>query len=80
MAREERHEQLRIIARNLFAERGFEGVSLDDIASAAGVSKPVIYEHFTDKETLYEEVVAWELEAVFEIVGSHLAEWSPIFP
>lgn len=80
MTKNERREQLQVIAREFFAERGFENVSIDEIAKAAGISKPVVYEHFTDKDTLYEEVVAWELEAMFELIGSHLAEWSPIFP
>jgi AcrR family transcriptional regulator len=34
------------IGRRLFAERGFEGTSIEEIAAQAGVSKPVVYEHF----------------------------------
>ena len=80
MTKAERREQLQIVARDLFALRGYANTSIDEIAAAAGVSKPVVYEHFTDKETLYEEVIAAELECMFEIVGSHLAEWAPVSP
>ena len=42
----ERREQLLGIGRKLFAARGFEGTSIEEIAAQAGVSKPVVYEHF----------------------------------
>ena len=50
MSASERREQLIVVARRLFAERGFEGTSVEEIASRAKVSKPVVYEHFGDKE------------------------------
>lgn len=40
-------------AGRLFAERGFDGTRLDEIAAAAGVTKPILYRHFTDKTALY---------------------------
>jgi transposase len=46
MTGKERREQLVNIGRKLFAERGFEGTSIEEIAAQAGVSKPVVYEHF----------------------------------
>ena len=49
-------------ARRLFAERGFEGTSIEEIAAQAGVSKPVVYEHFGGKEGLYAVVVDREVE------------------
>src|SRR6202012_5956916 len=48
--------------RRLFAERGFEGTSIEEIAAQAGVSKPVVYEHFGGKEGLYAVVVDREVE------------------
>ena len=46
MSASERREQLIDVARRLFAEKGFEGTSIEEIASRAKVSKPVVYEHF----------------------------------
>ena len=40
-------------ARHLFATRGFEGASLDDIAEAAGYTRGAIYRHFANKEDLF---------------------------
>ena len=57
MTGKERREQLLNIGRRLFAERGFEGTSIEEIAAQAGVSKPVVYEHFGGKEGLYAVVV-----------------------
>ena len=62
MTGKERREQLLDIGRSLFAERGFEGTSIEEIAAQAGVSKPVVYEHFGGKEGLYAVVVDREVE------------------
>jgi AcrR family transcriptional regulator len=55
------------IGRRLFAERGFEGTSIEEIAAQAGVSKPVVYEHFGGKEGLYAVVVDREVERLTTI-------------
>lgn len=44
-------------AKTMFVEHGFERVSMDEIATAAGVSKLTVYSHFGDKETLFAEAV-----------------------
>src|SRR5271155_4078840 len=44
-------------ARALFAERGFEATSIDDIALAAGVTKGAVYHHFPSKEAIFVEVL-----------------------
>jgi AcrR family transcriptional regulator len=62
MSGKERREQLLDIGRRLFAERGFEGTSIEEVAAQAGVSKPVVYEHFGGKEGLYAVVVDREVE------------------
>lgn len=61
MSGQERREQLLDIGRKLFAEKGFEAVSVEEIAAKAGVSKPVVYEHFGGKEGLYAVVVDREM-------------------
>src|ERR1044072_8920073 len=40
-------------AGRLFGEHGYDGTRLDDVARAAGVTKPVLYRHFADKTALY---------------------------
>jgi len=62
MTGKERREQLIDVARHLFAERGLEGTSIEEVAARADVSKPVVYEHFGGKEGLYAVVVDREVE------------------
>ena len=79
MTGKERREQLLDIGRRLFAERGFEGTSIEEIAAQAGVSKPVVYEHFGGKEGLYAVVVDREVERLLGMAtrilgGEHTRE------
>jgi AcrR family transcriptional regulator len=62
MTAPERREQLIGVARTLFAERGYEAASIEEIAERAGVSKPVVYQHFGGKEGLYAVVVDREVQ------------------
>lgn len=64
MTSQQRREQLIAIGRALFAEKGFEGTSVEDISARAEVSKPVIYEHFGGKEGLYAVIVDREVETL----------------
>ena len=41
----------------VFADNGYHGTSMNEVAEAAGVTKPVLYQHFTSKEALYRELV-----------------------
>lgn len=61
MTRAERRAQLIEISRGVFATKGWEAASMEEIAAAAGVSKPVVYEHFGTKENIYETVVKEDL-------------------
>ncbi|TDC55985.1 TetR/AcrR family transcriptional regulator [Actinomadura sp. KC345] len=72
MTGKERREQLLDIGRSLFAARGLDGTSVEEIASAAGVSKPVVYEHFGGKEGLYAVVVDREFESLLRLVTESL--------
>lgn len=60
----QRRQQLIEVGRRLFAEKGFEGTTVEEIAASAGVSKPVLYEHFGGKEGLYAVVVDREIQAL----------------
>ncbi|MFG2913639.1 TetR/AcrR family transcriptional regulator [Kitasatospora sp. NPDC048298] len=66
---DERREQLIAVALELFARRPPEEVSIDDIAAAAGASRPLVYHYFPGKQALYEESLrraGKELSARFE--------------
>src|SRR5579863_10785367 len=54
----ERREQLLRVAKSLFAERGFQSTTMDDIAREAGFTKPILYQFFDSKTDLYQEIVA----------------------
>jgi AcrR family transcriptional regulator len=72
MTGSQRRHQLIDIARALFAERGYEGTSIEEVAARAGVSKPVVYEHFGGKEGLYAVVVDREMSALLDGVTASL--------
>jgi AcrR family transcriptional regulator len=52
-----RRQQLLEVALKVFAERGFNATTMDDIAERAGVTKPLLYQHFDSKRALYLELV-----------------------
>lgn len=64
MPGDQRRAQLMGVAREVFSERGFHATSMDEIAVAAGVTKPVLYQHFPSKRGLYVELL--------QTVGSEL--------
>ncbi len=72
MSGKERREQLIEIGRTLFAEKGFDATSVEEIATKAGVSKPVVYEHFGGKEGLYAVVVDREMAKLLSMVTTGL--------
>ena len=72
MTGKQRREQLLDIGRSLFAEKGFDATSVEEIAQRAGVSKPVVYEHFGGKEGLYAVVVDREMSALLESITGAL--------
>lgn len=73
MTHSQRHEQLIEVAQVLFAEKGLEGTSVEEIAASAGVSKPVVYEHFNGKEGLYDVVVDRCATALQTTISTSLA-------
>ena len=72
MTGKERREQLLDVGRKLFAEKGFEGTSVEEIAARAEVSKPVVYEHFGGKEGLYAVVVDREIRLLLDSITASL--------
>ncbi len=77
MTAAERREQLIDIARRLFADRGFDGTSIEEISARAEVSKPVVYEHFGGKEGLYAVVVDREIHRLLEKMQDSLTAEEP---
>lgn len=70
----ERREQLLAVGRKLFADKGFEATTVEEVASRASVSKPVVYEHFGGKEGLYAVVVDREIQALLGGISAALEE------
>ena len=60
----QRRGQLRVVSLQLFAEKGFEGTRVEEIAGRAQGSKPVVYERFGGKEGIYAVVVDREIQAL----------------
>ena len=52
-----RREQLLEVALGVFAQSGYHGTSMNDVADAAGVTKPVLYQHFQSKRELYQALL-----------------------
>ncbi|TQS41446.1 TetR/AcrR family transcriptional regulator [Cryptosporangium phraense] len=61
-----RRDEILTIAVDLFARRGYHGVSMDDVGAAAGVTGPALYHHFAGKEAM--------LAAAFTPVCKHLRD------
>ena len=66
-----------MIGRQLFAERGFDATSIEEVAARAKVSKPVVYEHFGGKEGLYAVVVDREVRALLDRITTALTAGHP---
>ncbi|MDG4822747.1 TetR/AcrR family transcriptional regulator [Asanoa sp. WMMD1127] len=77
MSATQRREQLIAIGRQLFAERGFDATSIEEVAARAKVSKPVVYEHFGGKEGLYAVVVDREVRSLLDRITNALTAGHP---
>ena len=76
MTGQERRAQLLDVGRSVFAERGYEAASVEEIAGRAKITKPVVYEHFSGKEGLYAVIVDREVQSLLgriteSLEGSH---------
>ncbi|MFN9073223.1 MAG: TetR/AcrR family transcriptional regulator, partial [Hyphomonadaceae bacterium] len=57
VAAQDRAERILIEATRLFTENGYAGTRMSDIASAIGVTKPIVYRYFDSKQVLFEALV-----------------------
>ncbi|HYC57031.1 MAG TPA: TetR/AcrR family transcriptional regulator [Candidatus Binatia bacterium] len=77
LAAQARRAQLVDIGRKVFAQRGYEAASVEEIAERARISKPIVYEHFGGKEGLYAVVVDREIEHIVNCIVGAISEGSP---
>lgn len=74
MTARERRDQLVGVAKEVFAELGYDGATVEEIAARAEVSKPVVYEHFGGKEGIYAVVVDRESTRLLDMITSYIRD------
>lgn len=72
-----RRAQLIDVGRVVFAKRGYEAASLEEIADRAKVSRPILYEHFGGKEGLYAVVIDREMEYLVRRIAESISTGTP---
>ena len=77
LAASARRAQLVEVGRRVFAERGYEATSVEEIAERADISKPIVYEHFGGKEGLYAVIVDREIEQIVSCIVEAISSGSP---
>jgi AcrR family transcriptional regulator len=69
----ERRAQLLSVARRAFGAAGYHSVSMDEVAERAGVTKPILYDHFPSKRDLYLALLDEDLSRLHEMIQRALA-------
>lgn len=77
MSAERRRAVITTSATELFAERGYRGTSIDEIAARSGVTPPVVYDHFASKRDLYRHLLEAHYADLRGVWGDHLATEGP---
>jgi AcrR family transcriptional regulator len=81
MSASERREQLLDVTKRLVVERGFHEVSIEAVAREAGISRPIVYGHFSDLAGLFEALIDREAERAMlqlaKVLPSDLADGDP---
>jgi AcrR family transcriptional regulator len=77
MTAAQRREVIERVATEVFAERGYQGASIDEIARRSGVSAPVVYDHFASKQDLYERLLVRTRDELLEMWREHLFSDEP---
>ena len=82
MPPDQRREQLIDAALGVILEQGYSGVSIEAISRAAGVTRPVVYDHFPNLGQLLQALIAREehyaVEQLWEIVPEHPGDFDPV--
>src|ERR687891_106335 len=71
---QERRAAILDSALAVFADRGYHAASIDDIAREGGISKALIYEHFSSKQQLYAELIELHADELFARIATAIAE------
>src|SRR3954447_11546340 len=74
LSRTARRAQLLVAARDVFAAHGYHAAAMDDIAEKAGVSKPVLYQHFPGKLELYRALLTTYADELVSRVRAAISE------
>ncbi|HWB69069.1 MAG TPA: TetR/AcrR family transcriptional regulator, partial [Solirubrobacterales bacterium] len=72
-----RRELIERAATEAFAERGYQGASIDEIARRSGVTPPVVYDHFPSKQELYRCLLERHFGELREIWREHFVGSDP---
>jgi AcrR family transcriptional regulator len=78
-AKADRRDSLLAAAARLFADRGFERVSLEDLGAAAGVSGPAVYRHFSGKQAVLGALLVGVSEGLWQ-GGQAVVSANPVAP
>jgi AcrR family transcriptional regulator len=73
----DRRVQLMEVGRTVFALHGYEATSIEEVAQQAGVSKPIVYEHFGAKEGLYAAIVDREMDDLVARMSESISHGTP---
>jgi AcrR family transcriptional regulator len=77
MTAEERRDVIEQAATELFAERGYHRASMEELAERAGISVPVLYDHFASKESLHRRLLERHFADLRRVWGEHLLGEEP---
>ncbi|HEY4917407.1 MAG TPA: TetR/AcrR family transcriptional regulator [Solirubrobacteraceae bacterium] len=77
LSAEQRRELIEQAATEMFAERGYNGASIDEIARRAGISPPVLYDHFSSKQELHRALLERHYADLREVWRENLVGEDP---
>jgi AcrR family transcriptional regulator len=78
LSKKERRELIEHAAAEVFAERGYRGAAMDEIARRAGISAPVVYDHFASKQELHVRLLERHYAELRDVWREHLAGHEPV--
>ena len=74
LTKDERRTRILDAAAEVFAERGYDAASIDEIAEKAGITKPVIYDHFSSKRELHISLLEIHNEELLAFMAARVGE------